>query len=156
MNIRHVHVKLWRIYYLFCQYIYISQIQFILHKFIFPLFLIFQAESFLGTWSQVGDYAQQEGWWRQLSRPYTRVFGPYNTISLFVPYFNHAIFQEYKTKLWETPSTEDPRREVAQQFRDKWNFPHCCRALNGTPTPCFRISSWMYFDVRLWSWHFAK
>lgn len=72
------------------------------------------------------------------------------------PILQPCNLQEYKAKLWETPSTEDPRQEVAQQFRDKWNFPHCCRALNGTPTPCFRISSWMYFDVRLWSWHFAK
>lgn len=38
----------------------------------------------------------------------------------------HAIFQEYKAEVWETPSTEDASREVAQQFQDKWSFPHCC------------------------------
>ena len=56
---------------------------------------------------------------------------PHNTISLFVPEVCHAIFMEYQDEVWVTPSTEDGWRDVADDFERKWNFPHCCGALDG-------------------------
>lgn len=50
---------------------------------------------------------------------------PHNNTSLFVQEVCNAIVQEYNAGVWETSSTEDTWREVAQQFQDKWNFPHC-------------------------------
>jgi hypothetical protein len=56
---------------------------------------------------------------------------PHNTISLFVPDVCRAIFEEYQDDVWDTPSTEDEWREVTEVFQNRWNFPHCCGALDG-------------------------
>lgn len=38
---------------------------------------------------------------------HSRFESPHNIKSLFVPKVSHAIFQEYKAEVWQTPSTED-------------------------------------------------
>lgn len=38
---------------------------------------------------------------------HSRFESPHNIKSLFVPKISHAIFQEYKAEVWQTPSTED-------------------------------------------------
>lgn len=56
---------------------------------------------------------------------------PHNTISKFVPEVCAAIFEEYQDELWSTPETPDQWRPVAEAFRDRWNFPHACGAIDG-------------------------
>lgn len=55
----------------------------------------------------------------------------HNTISLFIPEVCQAIFEEYQAEMWNTPQTPDEWRPVAEGFRDKWNFPHACGAIDG-------------------------
>ncbi|XP_041464135.1 putative nuclease HARBI1 [Lytechinus variegatus] len=56
---------------------------------------------------------------------------PHNTISLFVPEVCQAIYDEYEDEMWATPQTEDEWRPIAEGFGDRWNFPHCCGAIDG-------------------------
>lgn len=55
----------------------------------------------------------------------------HNTISIFIPEVCQAIVDEYRQDLFNTPSTPDEWRRVAQVFQDRWNFPHVCGALDG-------------------------
>ena len=55
----------------------------------------------------------------------------HNTISLFVPEVCDAIVQEYKLEQFQTPATPGEWQEVANKFASRWNFPHCCGALDG-------------------------
>lgn len=55
----------------------------------------------------------------------------HNTISLFVPQVCRAIVDEYREHGFDTPSTPDEWRRVAEAFSDRWNFPHCCGAIDG-------------------------
>eukprot|EP00057_Strongylocentrotus_purpuratus_P028550 XP_011683024.1 PREDICTED: putative nuclease HARBI1 [Strongylocentrotus purpuratus] len=55
----------------------------------------------------------------------------HNTISIFIPVVCQAIVDEYRQKVFKTPSTPDEWRRVAQVFQDRWNFPHVCGAVDG-------------------------
>ena len=55
----------------------------------------------------------------------------HNTISLFVPAVCDAIVEEYSEEQFDTPTTEAAWQEVANKFGTRWNFPHCCGALDG-------------------------
>jgi hypothetical protein len=55
----------------------------------------------------------------------------HNTISLFVPEVCDAIVAEYKDEQFTTPTTEAEWAEVATKFGRRWNFHHCCGALDG-------------------------
>ncbi|XP_052813932.1 uncharacterized protein LOC128240986 [Mya arenaria] len=56
---------------------------------------------------------------------------PHNTIALFIPEVCQAIYDVYEDEMWATPQTEDEWRPVAEGFGDRWNFPHCCGAIDG-------------------------
>eukprot|EP00057_Strongylocentrotus_purpuratus_P022300 XP_011676774.1 PREDICTED: uncharacterized protein LOC105444342 [Strongylocentrotus purpuratus] len=42
-----------------------------------------------------------------------------------------AIYKEYKEKMFNMPSTQDEWKAVARQFGTRWNFHHCCGAIDG-------------------------
>ena len=56
---------------------------------------------------------------------------PANTISVIVREVCQAILHEYLDEVMTPPSTPEAWREIAQQFGKRWNFPHCCGALDG-------------------------
>jgi len=55
----------------------------------------------------------------------------HNTISLFVPQVCDALIEEYRDEQFQTPTTEAAWLQVANKFSSRWNFHHCCGALDG-------------------------
>jgi len=55
---------------------------------------------------------------------------PQNTMSLFIPQVTEAIIAEYG-HLILYPLTTEGWKKVAKEFEVRWNFPHCCGALDG-------------------------
>lgn len=55
----------------------------------------------------------------------------HNTISLFVPEVCEAIREEYLAEQFTTPSDPQGWMEVERTFAAKWNWHHCCGALDG-------------------------
>ena len=56
---------------------------------------------------------------------------PHNTISLFVPEVCRAITAELQDEVFKTPDDPASWRAVAERFQRRWNFPHCCGAIDG-------------------------
>lgn len=56
---------------------------------------------------------------------------PHNSISLHIKEVCEAIIDAYVGEVMETPTTPNGWRQVAQDFWDRWQFPHCCGALDG-------------------------
>ena len=56
---------------------------------------------------------------------------PHNTISLFIPPVCRAICAEFKDELFTVPTTPEEWREIADKFSQRWNFQHCCGAIDG-------------------------
>jgi len=61
---------------------------------------------------------------------------PHNTISLVVREVCQAIIDEYLDELMTCPSTPDEWRQVANQYYQKWNFPHTCGSIDGKHIAC--------------------
>lgn len=55
----------------------------------------------------------------------------HNTISGFVPEVCEALVDEYRDEQFTTPSTPDGWREKERVFANRWNYHHCCGALDG-------------------------
>ena len=55
----------------------------------------------------------------------------HNTISILVPQVCSSIVAEYKDEVLVLPSTSDAWREVASGFSRRWNYHHCCGAVDG-------------------------
>jgi hypothetical protein len=55
----------------------------------------------------------------------------HNTVSIFLPEVCSAIREEYQDELFTVPSTSEEWRTVASNFSAKWNFYHCCGAIDG-------------------------
>ena len=56
---------------------------------------------------------------------------PHNTISLFVAEVCDALLAEYEEEQFTTPSTPEGWMEVERTFSQRWNWHHCCGALDG-------------------------
>ena len=54
-----------------------------------------------------------------------------NTIANFIPEVCEAIKLEFIDEVMDTPTDADTRREIAEEFKTKWNVPHALRALDG-------------------------
>ena len=50
---------------------------------------------------------------------------------MFMSEVSNAIYEEYKDELFGLPMDSDQWRAVAQRFGTKWNFHHCCGAIDG-------------------------
>jgi len=61
---------------------------------------------------------------------------PHNTISIIVREVCNAIVAEYVDEVMTTPTTPDGWRLIADEFLNKWNFPHTCGALDGKHVAC--------------------
>jgi len=48
-----------------------------------------------------------------------------------VPSVCRAIVEEFKDEVFKTPSTTEEWRAVEAVFRERWNYPHCCGAIDG-------------------------
>ena len=55
----------------------------------------------------------------------------HNTIALFVPQVCNAIVQELQDEVFRTPDDPAAWRTVAERFERRWNYPHCCGAIDG-------------------------
>ena len=55
----------------------------------------------------------------------------HSTVSLFVPAVSQAIYEEYRHELFQLPATPDQWRDVAKRVGSRWNFHHCCGAIDG-------------------------
>lgn len=56
---------------------------------------------------------------------------PHNTIALFVPRVCQAIVDELRDEVFQTPNDAASWRVVAERFERRWNYPHCCGAIDG-------------------------
>jgi hypothetical protein len=54
-----------------------------------------------------------------------------NTVCNVVREVCQAIIDEYGEEMLDCPSTPEEWKKIADQFWRKWNFPHCCGALDG-------------------------
>jgi hypothetical protein len=64
----------------------------------------------------------------------------HNTISLFVPEVCRAIMAEYGADKFAIPTTPEEWQPIADQFRDRWNFPHTVGALNAWEAHSHQVS----------------
>lgn len=61
---------------------------------------------------------------------------PHNTISVVVREVVKAIIEEYTDELLFCPTTEQGWRDLADQWYQRWNFPHTVGAIDGKHVAC--------------------
>ena len=54
-----------------------------------------------------------------------------NTISLIIHEVCDAIKAEFAAEVIQCPTSTEERSSIAEQFENKWQFPHCSDALDG-------------------------
>ncbi|XP_072177059.1 uncharacterized protein [Diadema setosum] len=74
----------------------------------------------------------------------------HNTISKFIPEVCEAIIDAYAEEVIICPSTPDEWRQVAKQFEDRWNLPHCIGAVDGRHVTlrCPKKSGSIYYNYK--------
>lgn len=55
----------------------------------------------------------------------------HNTISILVPEVCRAITDVYKNELITCPTSAEEWRPIAEEFKNRWNIPHACGAIDG-------------------------
>ncbi|XP_052769017.1 uncharacterized protein LOC128209156 isoform X1 [Mya arenaria] len=90
-----------------------------------------QASNPLGPWAEAGNHLEVFGDRKQVPRSCDCVSCPTQHHRTFQPEVCQAIYDVYEDEMWATPQTEDEWRPVAEGFGDRWNFPHCCGAIDG-------------------------
>ena len=61
---------------------------------------------------------------------------PHNTISIIVREVCQAIVDEYLDEMMTTPTTEAGWRQIADDWYQRWNFPHTIGAIDGKHVAC--------------------
>ena len=56
---------------------------------------------------------------------------PHNTISLIVKEVSEAIVAELEPEVFNFPTSQQQWLDVAENFENRWNFPHTCGAIDG-------------------------
>ena len=54
-----------------------------------------------------------------------------NTITLLIPEVCQASIEEYKDEVIKFPTIPDEWSRIAEEFKNIWNVPHACGALDG-------------------------
>lgn len=54
-----------------------------------------------------------------------------STVSMIVPDVATAIWDCLVEEFMPVPTTEEEWKSIAEKFEERWNFPHCCGALDG-------------------------
>ncbi|CAH1966479.1 unnamed protein product [Acanthoscelides obtectus] len=54
-----------------------------------------------------------------------------STISLLVPHVCQAVYSHLQPEYMKVPCTEDDWKKIADEFRNKWNFPNATGAIDG-------------------------
>ena len=74
----------------------------------------------------------------------------HNTICLFVPEVCTAIMAEYADEVFAIPTAPEEWQPIAEQFRDRWNFPHLACALDGKyiAIRCPKNSGSLYYSYK--------
>lgn len=125
-----------------------------------PVEAFFQAESFLGTWSKLGDRVPLSDQWRELSRPDISVLSP--------PQQHLAVCARSlqchlpRVQCWGVGDLIDRRYLAGSSTTVPGQVE--LSSLLGRQTDCLVLSTrhtliiplWRCNDVIVWSWHFAK
>ena len=61
---------------------------------------------------------------------------PHNSISKVVRDVVHAIVEEYVDELLKFPNTEQEWKQIAEDWYEKWDFPHTVGAIDGKHVAC--------------------
>ena len=61
---------------------------------------------------------------------------PHNTMSVVVREVCQALVDVYLPEVMTCPTTPDDWLQISNKFRQKWNFPHVCGALDGKHIAC--------------------
>lgn len=56
---------------------------------------------------------------------------PANSICVFIPEVSDAIVEEYANEVMTCPSTPQGWKKIAEEFFERWNFPHVIGAIDG-------------------------
>ena len=75
---------------------------------------------------------------------------PHNTISLVVRDVCEAIFQEYSEEVLSCPTTPEEWRPLAEEFKNRWQFPHVVGAIDGKHVAirCPKNAGSLYYNYK--------
>ncbi|XP_067142183.1 uncharacterized protein [Centruroides vittatus] len=74
----------------------------------------------------------------------------HNSISVIIPEVLDAIYQSYKSEYLRVPSTVCEWEDIAREFDEMWQFPHCLGAIDGKHVQiiCPKQSGSAYYNYK--------